>query len=416
MLTTEKVEVYFLKKTIYTLIIALLLFGLVGCSEDNDAISKEITSDTVDNGDEKSVETELSSETEETIEEEKPVIKIFTNDMDLSIMIQEFISSNPDFSHEIKIIDLYNIDFSYEEVLYDALSNDLNAHRKYDRITDYEFPDIFTLDNSRNMIFTPEVIYQYAATYKELGIDTDALIEEASIPQYYVEAGSNLDGDIIGLGYQNTAGAFIYRRSIAKEVWGTDDPSDVASIIGPGWDERWLDSVTGNSEEDNLGYFDGFGLVDYMMSIREGESLGEGTYGDWAVCNPPSGFFMGGDLVFASKKTEHKEAVGEIIEWITLDTSETGFQYQASESQHMGYPENKFLPASMKLSGKLDGTFDFLGGQDPYEVYTSAATLPRGDNLSNYNYMIGESWKEQALEYAKGKKTREEAIVDFKQD
>lgn len=311
MLTTEKVEGYFLKKTIYTLIIALLLFGLVGCSEDNDAISKEITSDTVDNGDEKSVETELSSETEETIEEEKPVIKIFTNDMDLSIMIQEFISSNPDFSHEIKIIDLYNIDFSYEEVLYDALSNDLNAHRK---------------------------------------------------------------------------------------------------------DERWLDSVTGNSEEDNLGYFDGFGLVDYMMSIREGESLGEGTYGDWAVCNPPSGFFMGGDLVFASKKTEHKEAVGEIIEWITLDTSETGFQYQASESQHMGYPENKFLPASMKLSGKLDGTFDFLGGQDPYEVYTSAATLPRGDNLSNYNYMIGESWKEQALEYAKGKKTREEAIVDFKQD
>ena len=73
--------------------------------------------------------------------------------------------------------------------------------------------------------------------YKDLGIDVDKLLKEAEIAPYTVDIGTNPDGELVGLGYQATGGAFIYRRSIAKDVWGTDDPAVIKDKIGPGWDK-----------------------------------------------------------------------------------------------------------------------------------------------------------------------------------
>ena len=84
---------------------------------------------------------------------------------------------------------------------------------------------------------------QYAAAYKDLGIDVDAGLKAAEIAQYTVDIGTRpSDGKLVGLGYQATGGAFIYRRSIAKDVWGSDDPAVVAEKIGAGsgnWDAFW---------------------------------------------------------------------------------------------------------------------------------------------------------------------------------
>ena len=81
---------------------------------------------------------------------------------------------------------------------------------------------------------------EYAAAYEDLGIDVAALTEAADIADYTIEIGTRpSDGKIVGLGYQATGGAFIYRRSIAKDVWGNDDPDFVAEKIGAGsgnWD------------------------------------------------------------------------------------------------------------------------------------------------------------------------------------
>ena len=76
--------------------------------------------------------------------------------------------------------------------------------------------------------------------YEDLGIDVDNEIEAADIAQYSVDIGTNTDGQVDGLGYQATGGCFIYRRSIAKDVFGTDDPAEVSAIIGAGtgtWDK-----------------------------------------------------------------------------------------------------------------------------------------------------------------------------------
>lgn len=81
---------------------------------------------------------------------------------------------------------------------------------------------------------------EYAATYEELGIDVEKAIADAEIAQYTVDIGTRpADGKVVALGYQATGGAFIYRRSIAQAVWGSDDPAVVAEKIGAGsgnWD------------------------------------------------------------------------------------------------------------------------------------------------------------------------------------
>lgn len=81
---------------------------------------------------------------------------------------------------------------------------------------------------------------EYAATYEELGIDVEKGIADAEIAQYTVDIGTRpADGKVVALGYQATGGAFIYRRSIAQAVWGSDDPTVVAEKIGAGsgnWD------------------------------------------------------------------------------------------------------------------------------------------------------------------------------------
>jgi hypothetical protein len=77
-----------------------------------------------------------------------------------------------------------------------------------------------------------------------------------------------------------------------------------------------------------FGFFGPAWLINYVMAGNSGGTKpGEGTYGDWAVCEPPVGFFWGGTWVIANNNSPVKDAVGKIIEWITLDSSETGLQY-----------------------------------------------------------------------------------------
>ena len=53
----------------------------------------------------------------------------------------------------------------------------------------------------------------------------DAQLAAAEIAQYTVDIGTNPSGDLVGLGYQATGAGMIYRRDIAIDVWGTDDPA-----------------------------------------------------------------------------------------------------------------------------------------------------------------------------------------------
>lgn len=391
-------------------------------------------------------------------------------------MLKKYKELHPDFPYEIKTTIIATTDGAYQPALDQALAGG-----------GVDAPDIFCAEAAFVLKYTQGDASKYAATYGELGIDVDKQLEESEIAQYTVDIGTNPDGNLVGLGYQATGGAFIYRRSIAQDVWGTDDPATIKEKIGPGWDkffeaaadlkekgygivsgdgdiwhavenssekgwivdgkldidskrenfldlsmrlkdnnyhndtqdwnDAWFADMQGAGEKPIFGFFGPAWLINYVMAGNSGgEKPGEGTYGDWAVCEPPVGFFWGGTWVLANKDSKVKAAVGEIIEWITLDSSEEGLQYYWANGTLEGEGGTKDTVASGTVMKKSDGALPFLGGQNMFDVFVPAGEFANGKNLTQYDETINSNWRDQVREYTAGNKNREQALADFKQN
>ncbi|GHU95525.1 hypothetical protein FACS1894208_08480 [Clostridia bacterium] len=112
-------------------------------------------------------------------------------------------------------------------------------------------PDLYIAESAFVLKYTQGDFAKYAATYKSLGIDVEKAIKDSGIAPYTVEIGRRAsDGEVVGLGYQTNPIALIYRRSIAKDVWGTDDPAEVEKKLGPGIDKF----ITAGEELKGKGY------------------------------------------------------------------------------------------------------------------------------------------------------------------
>jgi len=394
-------------------------------------------------------------------------------------MIEKYKETHSDFNYEINTTIIATTDGAYQPALDQALA-----------AGGADAPDIYCAEAAFVLKYTQGDAANYAAAYKDLGIDIDAKIKEADIAQYSVDIGTRGNGDVVGLGYQATGGAFIYRRSIAKDVWGTDDPATIKEKIGGGsgswdqfwkaaeelkakgygivsgdgdlwhpvenssptgwivdgklnidpkreefldlskklkdngwhndtrdWQDAWFADMKGEGAQGIFGFFGPAWLINYTLAPNcGGEKVGEGTYGDWAICESPIGFFWGGTWLLANKDSKVKNAVGDIIEWITLDCSETGLQYMWANGTLNGEGGTKDAVASGTVMSKSDGSVDFLGGQNMFDVFVPANAFANGKNLTQYDETINMKWRDQVREYTAGNKTREQALADFKQD
>jgi len=403
------------------------------------------------------------------------VINLWSFTDEVPKMLTKYKELHPDFNYEVKTTIIATTDGAYQPALDQALmGGGSNA------------PDIYCVESAFVLKYTQGDAAQYAAPYKDLGINVDKLLKEADIAQYTVDIGTNKNGQLVGLGYQATGGAFIYRRSIAKAVWGTDDPKVIKTKVGPGWDKFFeaaaalkakgygivsgdgdvWHAVEGGSKQgwivngklfidpdreafldiskklkDNgyhndtqdwtdawfadmkdagpkkiFGYFGPAWLINYVMAGNSGGSKpGEGTYGDWAVCEPPVGFFWGGTWLIANKDSKVKDVVGDIIEWVTLDSSNTGLQYYWANGTLSGPGGTKDTVASGTVMKKSNGTLPFLGGQNMFDVFIPAGAFATGKNKTQYDESINMIWRGQVREYTAGNKSREKTIADFKQ-
>ena len=381
-----------------------------------------------------------------------------------------------DFPYEIKTTIIATTDGAYQPALDQALA-----------AGGADAPDMYAAESAFVLKYTQGDAAEYAAPYEALGIDVANKLKEADIAQYTVDIGTRpADGKLVGLGYQATGGALIYRRSLAKDVWGTDDPAVVKTKVGPGWDkyfaaaadlkakgygivsgdgdlwhavegasdkgwivdgklyidpsreafldqskklkdngwhndttdwtDAWFADMKDAGPQKIFGFFGPAWLINYVMAGNSGgEKAGEGTYGDWAVCEPPVGFFWGGTWVIGNKNTKIPAAVGKVIEWITLDSSETGLQYFWANGTLNGPGGTKDTVASGTVMKKSDGALEFLGGQNMFDVFVPAGQFATGKNKTQYDETINGYWRNEVREYAAGTKTREQAIKDFKQ-
>ena len=465
-----------MKKLIASILCACTISSLlVGCGS---------TSDQADQAGDTTAETQTDAESEESTEstgdaktnaDADHVINVWAFTDEVPGMIEKYKELHPDFDYDINTTIIATTDGAYQPALDQALASG-----------GADAPDIYCAEAAFVLKYTQGDASQYAAAYEDLGIDVATMTKDADIAQYTMDIGTNPDGKLVALGYQATGGAFIYRRSIAKDVWGTDDPAEITKKVGPGWDQfynaaaelkakaygivsgdgdiwhavenssdkgwivdgklnidpkreefldlskklkdngyhndtqdwqdAWFADMKGEGAQQIFGFFGPAWLINYTLAPNcGGEKVGEGTYGDWAVCEPPIGFFWGGTWLLANKDTQKKEAVKDILEWITLDSSEEGLQYMWANGTYNGEGGTKDCVASGTVMSKSDGSVDFLGGQNMFDVFVPANSYAKGTNLTQYDETINTYWREQVREYTAGNKSREQAIADFKQ-
>lgn len=461
-----------MRKFVATALCACMMTGLLtGCGDTatTDTSSNNDTNVTDDAQDTASDDAAATDDTASDSGKEKINLWAFTDEV--PGMVEKFMEANPDIAdkYEVNTTIIATTDGAYQPALDQALA-----------AGGADAPDMYCAESAFVLKYTQGDASSFAAPYEDLGIDVAGKLSEAAIAQYTVDIGTNQDGKLVGLGYQATGGAFIYRRSIAKDTWGTDDPAEIAKKVGPGWDQffaaaeelkakgygivsgdgdiwhavenssdqgwivdgkltidpkreefldlskklkdngyhndtqdwqdAWFADMKGEGEKQVLGFFGPAWLINYTL----GDNCGD-TAGDWAVCEPPIGFFWGGTWVLANTNSEKKDVIGKIIEWITLDSSEDGLQYKWANGTLNGESGTKDAVASGTVMAKSDGALDFLGGQNMFDVFIPANDYANGTNLTQYDETINGYWREQVREYTAGNKSREQAIADFKQ-
>ncbi|WP_217592558.1 ABC transporter substrate-binding protein [Cohnella sp. GbtcB17] len=155
---------------------------------------------------------------------DKVTINLWSFTDEIPNMTKKYIETHPDANVEFKTTVIATTDGAYQPALDQALAGGGK-----------DAPDIYAAESAFVLKYTQGDASDYAANYADLGLGDD-LVKEAGIAQYSVDIGSK-EGQLKGLAYQATGGAFIYRRSIAKDVFGSDDPATIKTAVGPGWDK-----------------------------------------------------------------------------------------------------------------------------------------------------------------------------------
>ena len=187
-----------------------------------------------------------------------------------------------------------------------------------------------------------------------------------------------------------------------------------------GWSEAWYADMKGEGAQKVFAFFGPAWLINYVMIGNSGgNKAGEGTFGQWRVCAPPVGFFWGGTWVLGSKDTSKKEGVAELIEWITLDSSDTGLQYlwangSVDWDNDPATATAKDTVASATVMAKSDGKLDFCGGQDIFPAFIQGNQYASAKAMTQYDETINGYFTDAAAQYAEGNVDRAGAIDQFK--
>lgn len=267
------------------------------------------------------------------------------------------------------------------------------------------------------------------------------------IADYVVNVGTDRSGALRSLAWQCPVGGVYYRRSLAKEYFGTDAPAEIAKLFATTDDivstaqtlkeksdgkvklfgdaandiQYLLLTNAGGFLKDNVlntgdGIREIFELTktfydnDYCLKIRnDSTTLNAGInngevfalclptwglnynimpnfpdmVGDWAVCEGPYPFVGGGSWFGISSQTEHPEEAYVFIRFVL-----TNPEFQFSYASNFGdYTSNKETHAKVSALSEEEASmfapFQYLGGENAYAYWTSQ--LERGVNSDAFS-------------------------------
>ena len=337
-------------------------------------------------------------------------------------------------------------------------------------------------------IFLIEADYalKYVNTDYTLDVVNDIGLTESDLAdqyQYTKDIVTDSNGVLKGTTWQATPGLFAYRRSIAKDVLGTDDPVQVQAALAD-WDKfdavaakaaakgykmlsgyddayrtfannisqpwvdankkividpnimRWIDQTKlytdkGYNNKTSLwapewaadqgpsgnvfGFFYStwginFTLLGNSLATPESEGgkqeVGNGIFGDWAVCPGPASYYWGGTWICAATGTDNTELVRDIMYTLTCDPA----TMKKITEDTQDYTNNQ---TAMNELANSDFKSDFLGGQNHIALFAEAAPKIDMSNISPYDQTMTEQMQLAFKDYFDGKVTKDQALENF---
>ena len=295
------------------------------------------------------------------------------------------------------------------------------------------------------------------------------LTDEQLAGQYkYTQDIATADGVLKGVTWQATPGLFAYRRSIAKDVLGTDDPAEVQAALSDwdkfdavaeqaaakgykmlsGYDDSfrtfsnnvsapWVDGTTVKVEANIMkwveqtklytekGYNNKSSLWNDVWAADQGPDgkvfgffystwginftllgnsladsnapaeVGNGIFGDYAVCEGPQPYYWGGTWICAAAGTDNAETIKDVMAKLTCDKDIA----LAITTDTQDYTNN--VEAMDELASS-DYASAFLGGQNHIALFAKAAPNIDMSNAGPYDQGCNEGIQTAFKDYFDG--------------
>jgi hypothetical protein len=356
---------------------------------------------------------------------------------------------------------------NYQNKLDEALLNQDSADAD-DKI------DIFLIEADYALKYVDS---DYTLDVKDIGLTDEDL---SSQYQYTKDIVTDSDGAIKGTTWQATPGLFAYRRSIAKDVLGTDDPDEVQAALSDwdkfnevaekasekgykmlsGYDDSyrtfsnnvsapWVEGTTVQVDEnlmnwveqtkeftdkgynnktslwddgwaadqgpdgDVFGFFYStwginFTLLGNSLADPDGEeAVGNGIYGDYAVCEGPEPYYWGGTWICAAAGTDNASLIKDVMESLTCD--EDIMKQITLDTQD--YTNN--ISAMKSIADDDTYGSDFLGGQNHIALFAEAAEKIDMSNAGKYDQGCNEKFQAAFKDYFDGTIDLDTAKANF---
>lgn len=342
-------------------------------------------------------------------------------------------------------------------------------------------------DNDKIDIFLVEADYalKYVDSDYTLDVVNDIGLTEDDLSdqyQYTKDIVTDSNGAQKGTSWQATPGLFAYRRSIAKAVLGTDDPTEVQAALSD-WDKfdavaeqanaagykmlsgyddsyrtfsnnvstpwvtdnevnvdpqimRWVEQTKNYTDKgynnktslwsdgwasdqgpdgDVLGFFYStwginFTLLGNALADPDGaQEVGNGAYGDWAVCEGPAPYYWGGTWLCAANGTDDVDTIKDVMLKLTCDKDIMSSMTRNQEIQDY----TNTVSGMNEIANDESYGSDFLGGQNHVALFSETAQKIDMSNVGAYDQGCNESIQKAFKDYFDGNVTMDEAKENF---
>lgn len=134
--------------------------------------------------------------------------------------------------------------------------------------------------------------------------------------------------------------------------------------------------------------------------------VGNGIYGDYAVCEGPQSYYWGGTWICAAPNTDNVSLVRDVMKTLTCD---------AITMKKITLDTEDFTNNSVAMGEIASSNYKsaFLGGQNHIALFASAAKMIDMSNISKYDQGMNEEFQKAFKDYFDGAVTKDVALANF---